>query len=179
VKAYLRGEWINSVLTITDKLIYSERISSNKTEILFLVLSALFAFLTFWRVKAAGVDILAIVLLILFCVFVFYSVNYRTLKIQITPERLNLKFGIFTRTILLSNIETCSLDEIPTLLRMGGAGIHFMRYKKRYRASFNFLEYPRVVIVLKRKTGPVQEISFSTRQPSEFLHLVQEKMETH
>mgnify|MGYP000900013350 CR=1 FL=1 len=33
-------------------------------------------------------------------------------------------------------------------LRYGGAGIHFMSIRGRYRASFNFLEYPRVVIAL-------------------------------
>jgi len=57
---------------------------------------------------------------------------------------------------------------------MGGAGIHFMMIRKRYRASFNFLEYPRVVIALKRKVGPVQDISFSTRRPDDVLRLIRE-----
>lgn len=59
-------------------------------------------------------------------------------------------------------------------MRMGGAGIHFMSIRKRYRASFNFLEYPRVVIAFKRKVGPVQDISFSTRQPEKVIRLIQE-----
>ena len=59
-------------------------------------------------------------------------------------------------------------------MKYGGAGIHFMMIGKRYRASFNFLEYSRVVIALKNKVGLVQDISFSTRQPEEILKLVRE-----
>jgi hypothetical protein len=58
-------------------------------------------------------------------------------------------------------------------MKMGGAGIHFMFIRKRYRASFNFLEYPRVVIAFKRKAGPVQDISFSTRRPDDLIRLIQ------
>jgi hypothetical protein len=56
---------------------------------------------------------------------------------------------------------------------MGGAGIHFMVVGKRYRASFNFLEHPRVVIALKRKAGLVRDVSFSTRRPVDVLRLIQ------
>jgi hypothetical protein len=49
-----------------------------------------------------------------------------------------------------------------------------MLIRKRYRASFNFLEHPRVVIALKRKVGPVRDISFSTRRPDDVLRLIQE-----
>jgi hypothetical protein len=73
----------------------------------------------------------------------------------------------------LNNVESCALDEIPALMKYGGAGIHFMMIGKRYRASFNFLEYPRVVIAFKRKMGPVRDISFSTRQPMEVLWIIQ------
>jgi len=59
------------------------------------------------------------------------------------------------------------------LMRMGGAGIHFMMIRKRYRASFNFLEYPRVVLAFQREVGPVQDISFSTRRPDDVLRLIQ------
>jgi len=55
----------------------------------------------------------------------------------------------------LDNVEGCCLDDIPMLMRMGGAGIHFMLIRKRYRASFNFLEHPRVVIAFKKKEGLV------------------------
>jgi len=41
----------------------------------------------------------------------------------------------------------------------------------RYRASFNFLEYPRVVIALRGKRR-VRDISFTTRQPDKVLRLI-------
>jgi hypothetical protein len=49
-----------------------------------------------------------------------------------------------------------------------------MFIRKRYRASFNFLEFPRVVIAFKRKVGPVRDISFSTRHPDELLRIIQD-----
>ena len=159
---------------MTDDLIYHERVSSNRTEALFLALTILFFLLLIWRVKAGSLDVLAAVFFCLFSLFFFYSVNYRTLIIRLTPESLKLTFGIFTWRVPLDNIEECRLDEIPLLMRMGGAGIHFMSIRKRYRASFNFLEHPRVVIAFKRKAGPVRDISFSTRHPEDVLRLIQE-----
>ena len=54
----------------------------------------------------------------------FYSLNYRTLKIQLTSETLQLTFGIFTWKIAISNIKNCYLDE-NTIWRFGGAGHPF------------------------------------------------------
>jgi len=58
-------------------------------------------------------------------------------------------------------------------MQYGGAGIHFMFINKRYRASFNFLEYPRIVVALKKKSGPVCDLSFTTRHPEKVLQLLQ------
>lgn len=157
-----------------DDLIYDERVTSKRTEVLFLALTIFFFLLFIWRVNTSRLDILAAVLFCLFCLFLFYSVNYRTLIIRLTSESLKLTFGIFTWTVSLDNVEECRLDDIPTLMKMGGAGIHFMRIRKRYRASFNFLEHPRVVISFKSKAGFVRDISFSTRRPDDVLRLVQE-----
>jgi Ca2+/Na+ antiporter len=158
----------------TSDLIYTERISSNRTEALFLGFMILFLLLLIWRVNIGGLDVLAIVFLCFFSIFLFYSVNYRTLIIRLASESLKLTFGIFTWRVPLDNVEECHHDEIPLLMRMGGAGIHFMFIRKRYRASFNFLEYPRVVVAFKRKVGPVRDISFSTRRPDDVLRLIQE-----
>jgi hypothetical protein len=79
----------------------------------------------------------------------------------------------------MENIEDYRLDEIPFLMRMGGAGIHFMVIRQRYRASFNFLEYPRIVISLKRKVGPVRDLSFTTQNPKEVLRLIQDLVPTN
>jgi hypothetical protein len=159
---------------ITHDLIYTERISSNKTEALFLALTILFLSLFIWRVNAVGLDVLVVVLFCFFAFFLFYSLNFRTLVIHLTSQALELTFGIFTWIVPLDNVEACFLDDLPILMRMAGAGIHFFFFRKRYRISFNFLEYPRVVIAFKRKVGPVRDISFSTRQPDEALRLIQE-----
>ncbi len=160
---------------MNDTLTYTEKVSSNRTEALFLALTTLFLVLLVWRLNAGSPDLLAVGLFCLSGVFLFYSLNYRTLVIRLTPESLSLKFGVFTWVVPFDNVEECRLDDdIPWLMRMGGAGIHFMLVRKRYRASFNFLEYPRVVVALKRKMGPVQDISFTTRQPDEVLRLIRE-----
>ncbi len=159
---------------MTDDCIYHERVSSNRTEALFLALTLLFFLLLIWRANAAGLDLLAVVFAFFLVCFFFYSVNYRTLHIRLTQESLKLTFGIFTWTVPMENVGECHLDEIPLLMKMGGAGIHFMTIRKRYRASFNFLEHPRVVIAFKSKAGLVRDISFSTRQPDDVLHFIQE-----
>ena len=160
--------------SVNKDLMYEERVTSNWTLALFIALTILFFLLFMWRMSAVNLDILAGVLLLLSIVFLFYSVNYRTLIIRLSSESLKLKFGVFTWTVPLDNVEECNLDEIPALLKYGGAGIHFFRAHKRYRASFNFLEYPRVVVALKRKVGPVLDISFTTRRPDEVLRLINE-----
>jgi Ca2+/Na+ antiporter len=157
-----------------NDLIYNERVSSNRTQALFLALMLLFLLLLIWRLIAGSLDMLAAVFLCLFSFFFFYSLNYRTLIIRLTSESLKLTFGIFTWRVPLDNVEECGLDEIPPLMRLGGAGIHFMSIRKRYRVSFNFLEYPRVVIAFKKKEKRVRDISFSTRRPDEVLRLIQE-----
>jgi hypothetical protein len=160
-----------------DQHSYDERISSRKTETLFLVLTLFFLALAIWRMSAVSLDILAAVFLVLCVFFLFYSVNYRTLTIQLTPEAVKLRFGLFTWTIATDNIERCFLDE-TSLQRIGGAGIHFSSFQGRYRAMFNFLEYPRIVIMLKNKKGPVQDVAFSTQRPDEALRFIQEAAAT-
>ena len=155
-------------------LIYSERLSSKRTELLFIALTLLFLLLFIWRVVAGSVDFLAGIFLFFFVCFLFYSFNFRTLVIRLTSESLKLSFGIFTWTIPLNSVgEIQPDDDLPLLMKYGGAGIHFMLVRKRYRVSFNFLEFPRVVIGLKRKAGLVSDISFSTYQPNEIIRLMQ------
>jgi hypothetical protein len=155
-------------------LIYSEKLSSNKTEILFIALTLLFFFLFIWRVTEGSVDFLADIFLFFSVCFLFYSLNFRTLVVRLTLESLKLSFGIFTWTISLNNVgEIQPDDDLPLLMKYGGAGIHFMFVRKRYRASFNFLEHSRVVIALKRKAGLVSDVSFSTCQPNEIIRLIQ------
>jgi hypothetical protein len=161
-------------VVMNTKTLYEERLSSPRTEALFVALTLLFLSLSAWRVTARGLDGWGILLFCLFAVFLFYALNYRTLVIHLTGQSLRLTFGIFTWIVPLDNIEGCRLDDSPALARYGGAGIHFMTIGQRYRASFNFLEYPRLVIRLKVKKGLVRDIAFSTRRPDEMMKLLQE-----
>jgi energy-coupling factor transporter transmembrane protein EcfT len=154
-------------------LIYTERLSSNRTEALFLALALVFLMLVISRVNTGGWGGLAVAFLFFFAVFAFYSLNYRTMVIVLTSKVLRLKFGTFSWTVPLDNIQECRTDEIPVIKRLGGAGIHLMYVRGRYRASFNFLEHPRAVVVFKKKVGPVQEISFSTGEPDEVVRLIE------
>ena len=164
---------------MNDKALYEERITSNRTEALFILLTMLPTMVYIWSIKTGRKGKLTTVSLFLSILFLFYLLNYRTLVIRLTSRSLKLTFGLSSWNVPLDNIEDCRLDEIPPLMRMGGAGIHFMMIRNRYRASFNFLEYPRVVIGFKNKVGPVQDISFSTRQPDRVIQLIQNAVATN
>lgn len=100
--------------------------------------------------------------------------NYRKLNIQVTSDALVLNFGIFTWKEPFENIVNCALDDkLPNIKKNGGAGIHFFVFEKRYRVSFNFLEYARVVVAFKKARGLVKELSFSARQPDEVISEIQ------
>ena len=154
-----------------ETILYEEHLSSNRTTALFAALSGIFIMLFFWVKNTSG--ILPVVFAVFAAIFFFYTLNYRSLRIRLTPEMLKLSFGIFTWTIPVANIASCCLDKLPKSLEYGGAGIHFFLHNQRYRVSLNFLEYPRLVIALKKKQGSVCDVSFSTRQPDKLLRLIQ------
>lgn len=154
-----------------ELFLYQEKVSSARTSALLLVLSQLFGFLALVRWHQIGVDGWTVAFAIVYIFFLFYVFNYHTLIIRISTEQLQLKFGLFCWKIPLNTIASCHLDDI-SLWRIGGAGIHFTFIRKKYRAFFNFLEYPRVVIPLNVNRGPVQEIAFTTQQPEEVMRLI-------
>lgn len=159
-----------------EVIVFKEQVSSKWTTVLFMTLATLFggaAYLNFW---ASGVNYLFWFFIFLSTLFLFYSVNYQTLEILITPTFVNLKFGVFLWRISMDNIAGCRLDDIHGLMRYGGGGIHFMMLQGRYRASLNFLEYSRVLLTLKNKIGLVQDISFSTRRPEEIVGIIQNQI---
>lgn len=161
---------------MSNQPIYQEKLTSNRTEALFIGLTLIFLGLFIWRVSVTGWYALTWTFLIFAALFLFYCINYRTLIITITHKELSLNFGIFTWHINLDNIEEIYPDNV-TLLRMGGAGIHFTSIGKRYRAMFNFLEYPRLVVKLKRQHGPVKDVIFSTKKPEEVKQLLYQKLQ--
>jgi hypothetical protein len=164
---------------MTGGILYEEQLSSAKTQALFWGLTALFALLFIWRLTSYGRELPTTVLLLLALLFLFYSLNYRLLVIRITSEALRLHFGIFRWSIPLNNVQGIALDDhLPVVAKYGGAGIHFMFVRGRYRASFNFLEFPRVVVAL-RQSRVVQDVSFSTKHPHEVVRQLQGLVSAH
>jgi hypothetical protein len=154
---------------------YNETLSSTKTHVLFVTLTITFLALFLWCLISVGWNGWGITFLCISAFFLFYVFNYRTLKIHITPDTLQLKFGIITLKVAVSNIKNCYLDE-DTIWRFGGAGIHFMFIKGKYRSFWNFLEYPRVVVTLRKKKGLVQEIAFTTMQPEQVMEIIRSRL---
>jgi hypothetical protein len=159
---------------VSEEVLYEERVWSNRTEALFLALAAVFGGLAAWRARAGrrrdprgteGGRRLRMGLVGGAAFFAFYALNFRTLMIRVTRAGLRLRFGVFEWVVPVEAVEACGVDELPAVLRLGGAGIHFMFVGGRYRVSFNFLEHPRVVVALRGGAGPVRDVSFSTRRP--------------
>jgi len=161
-----------------DAYLYRERVTSRRTTALFVALTALFLLLSVWRVMVNGMGALPIALLCLSCFFAFYTLNYRALIVRVTPQSLTLTFGLFTWTVPLDEIAGCAQDDV-SLWRIGGAGIHFTGIRGRYRAMFNVLEYPRVVVALRHRRGPVRDIAFSTRRPDAVMSIITKLSTAH
>jgi len=108
--------------------------------------------------------------------FIFYVINYRVLQISITDQVLQLKFGLIPWRTDINNIELSMLYEPPFWIKYGGAGVHFAQVDGEYKAFYNFLEYPRVLIRFKKKQGLVQALVFTTRQPTQVIDIIQEHL---
>ncbi|MGD8815014.1 MAG: hypothetical protein PVI78_11135 [Anaerolineales bacterium] len=151
---------------------YEEKLTSKITTALFIALMLLFLALAIWRWVAGGWDFLSILFLCLFALFLFYVVNYRVLLIRMTETDLVLKFGIISWKLPMVDLGACRLDDSPFYIRYGGAGIHFASVQGQYRAFFNFLEYPRLLIEFKKKRGMVEALVLSTKQPDSIMDLL-------
>jgi hypothetical protein len=152
-------------------IVYEQRLSSRKTEALFILLTALFLSEALRRFVRFAWDFWTILFLALGVIFLFYVFNYRNLRIALNGKALILRFGIFRMVVPLTNIQDYSVDD-TSLWRIGGSGIHFTFMDGRYRAMFNFLEYPRLVIRLREKQGWVRDVAFSTQRPGELIKLL-------
>ncbi len=159
-----------------EEPIYIEKLQSNLTTGLFIALAVIFLALFGWRVTSVGWKFTPGLFLFLCIFFLFYIFNYRTLQIKITEESLVLKFGLVRWRTELENLQECRLDDPPLWIKYGGAGVHFAMVEGIYRAFFNFLEGPRVLVIFNERQGPVQALSFSTRQPDQVLELLNRRI---
>ena len=160
---------------MTDEL-YFEELGSTKTSLLFQGLMILFLGLFAWRVEAVGFRIGPVIFLFLAILFTFYVLNYRTLKIRIDAEMIHLMFGLVRWRTRLDNVAMCGLDDSSILIKYGGAGVHFAFTNGKYRAFYNFLDGPRVLVSFRQKQGWVQELVFSTRNPDQVLDIIRERI---
>ncbi len=158
-----------------NDLIYEERISSLRTEAVFVSLSILCLTLLAWRLIVSGAGTVAALFLFLSMFFIFYALNFRVLVVRMSEEGLRLKFGLFGWTVPWHTVAEAYPDE-TSFWRIGGAGIHFSIISGRYRAMLNFLEHPRIVIEFKKKRGLVREVAFSTEKPNEILRIIEESI---
>jgi len=156
-------------MLMSESLLYEERIRSNRTTALFAALAVVFALLLAWQLLRGDAGFTRSLLIVVVVFFLFSTLNYRMLHILLTPEALKLRFGIFSWTVPLGNVAGIEHDSLPWLMRNGGAGVHFMMIRGRYRVSFNMLEFPRVVIALRERVGPVVDVSFTTCRPEEVI----------
>ena len=89
-----------------EVIVFEEQVSSKWTTVLFMVLAILFGGAAYFNFSASGVNYLFWFFIFLTALFLFYTVNYQTLEILLTPAFLNFKFGVFCEVhfcILLSN----------------------------------------------------------------------------
>ncbi|MCK4801905.1 MAG: pyridoxamine 5'-phosphate oxidase family protein [Anaerolineales bacterium] len=156
--------------------LYQERVQSRITSWLFLVLMLIFFALFAWRFSALGFRVYPVVCLFFALFFLFYLINYRVLRIIISEDAVLLKFGFVRWKTLLANIQAINLDDSPAWIKYGGAGVHFAFVNRRYRAFYNFLEHPRVLITFHHKQGLVQELVFTTRHPQEVIQIIQSRL---
>ena len=156
--------------------IYHEKITSSGTSLLFLFFAILFFLLFGWRVSTVGWRFFPGLFLFLGLFFTFYVLNYRTLEITVTNDQLLLRFGLVPWKTNLENILAVELDDSPAVIKYGGAGVHFAFVKGIYRAFFNFLEYPRLLVHFKKKQGLVQALVFTTKQPEKVLTTLESRI---
>jgi len=151
---------------------YSERIKSNITTLLFVILALIFFALFAWRFSVVGFKFTPGLFAFLCLMFCFYVINYRVLEIRITDQELGLKFGLIRWRTDIENIEFSIQYDPPFWIKYGGAGVHFASVEKKYMAFYNFLEYPRILIKFHQKQGLVQALVFTTRQPDQILEIL-------
>ena len=158
--------------------IYHEKIRSNLTTALFLILALIFFALFAWRYSVVGFRFTPGLFAFLGLFFCFYVINYRVLKITVSNQTLRLNFGLVSWRTDIENIELSTVYDPPFWIKYGGAGVHFASVEGEYKAFYNFLEYPRLLIRFKKKQGLVQALVFTTRKPDQILEILETRSST-
>ena len=156
-------------------VLYNEKVRSNKTSLLFVLLAMIFFALFGWRFSVVGFRFIPGLYVFIGLVFCFYVINFRELEISITDQKLQLKFGVIAWSSNIENIKSIIRYDPPFWIKYGGAGVHFAMVDGDYKAFYNFLEYPRVMVGFHQKQGWVQSLVFTTRQPDKILQIMEDR----
>ncbi len=105
-------------------VLYSEKVRSNKTSLLFMFLAIIFFALFGWRFSVVGYRFVPGLYAFFGLFFCFYVINFRELEISITDQTLQLKFGVIGWSSNIENIKSSILYDPPFWIKFGGAGFH-------------------------------------------------------
>lgn len=107
-----------------------------------------------------------ILMTLLFSFFTWIVYQFKTLKILLTDQVLEVSFGIFKRSILRTEIAKVYPDQLNPFFAYGGWGIRTGRHLGQRRLVYNLPGKKNIVIALKDKK---HEFVFSVNSPEHFI----------
>lgn len=155
-----------------SNIIYEEKIFSKVPTIILTIFTLIFLILWIYQTFIGQIGTNpapTVIFLAMFFLFAFITFTFSRLTIKITSEFISVSFGIFKHKILWDEIEDIYLDK-ASVVRYGGWGIRFGRFKGNWRLVYNIIDSPRVSLLLKE--GRFREFVFSTRNPQKIIELV-------
>jgi hypothetical protein len=105
--------------------------------------------------------------------FLGIALNFRKLRIELSPQAVMVSYGIVQRTIPWEAIARCYRDEVSSI-RYGGWGIRIGWVQGNWRLVYNTPGAPRVVLALKH--GWFGEFVFSTKNPEEVMGIIRQRI---
>ncbi len=113
------------------------------------------------------------ILIFTFGTLVFSMLNFTVLRVILTTEYLELRFGLFKKVIPYGEMEECWLDTTPAS-KYGGIGIRIVKINGTRRKAYIVEGSPRVAIRVKDQKYPI--FVFSTRNPENVINILNQKI---
>jgi hypothetical protein len=159
-----------------DHPIYEETLYLRVFTALLSGFAAVYLFLAFYQLlNGPGGDnsLPTWFLLLLGLLFLGIALNFRMLRIELSPRSVVVGYGIAKRRIPWGAIERCYRDEVSSL-RYGEWGIRIGWVQGKWRLVYNTPGAPRVVLALN--SGWFDEFVFSTRNHDEVLNIIRQRI---
>ncbi len=158
------------------QFLYQEKLSSIWITLIFLIISLFFLFLILYQIFIGPLGnnpapnwILAII----FLAFLFLSINFIKLVIQITPQFIILGYGIFKHKIAFENIEDIGKDK-SLLIKYGGWGIRFGRSQGERYMAYIIPGADNIALLMKK--GRFRKFIFSTKNADELINIINDQI---